>query len=152
MMEGLEKIQKDVDVKSEAILTKEQWSRLDEIRIHLLGPKAAMDPKIQEEIGIKASQKLEIKKLNDSLNQANMAIFMRMNENGIDREALQAELKQNDVILGQELAKILTDEQNAKIENMKGKPFKVDPNFQPQGMMFGSGGERRGGVRPIVAA
>ena len=44
--------QKETDDKTKAILTEEQWSRLDEIRLHLLGARAAMDPKIQEEIGL----------------------------------------------------------------------------------------------------
>lgn len=139
------KINKEANTKAKVILTDAQWKRLGEIKIQMMGTRAVLDEEIQKTLGIKATQIRDITKLNESLSTANQAIYAKMRDPNLDREALQKELDSNDKIFGQELAKILTAEQTKKLATMKGKEFKQDPDYRPAGRGGRGGGGGGGG-------
>ena len=109
-----------------------------------------MDPEIEKKLGLKATQKIEINKLNGALNLANGQIRSNGRENDIDPEQIAAEIAKNNKIMDAEIDKVLTEEQRKTWSEMRGKPFKADPNVQG-GASFqfrrGDGGGRTGGGR-----
>ena len=148
MLAEMEKAQKEANIKIQAILTPQQWSRLGEIKIQLAGARAIMDKDIEKKLGLKASQKLQIDKLNTSLQEANGQIRQNARANGVEMADMMAEIEKNNKYFESELAKILTAEQSKLLDEMKGEPFEADENFQQAG--FGGrrgdgGGRRRGG-------
>lgn len=146
MREEMDAVRKEVNEKTKAILTDEQWTRLGQIRIQLASVRAVMDPEIEKKLGLKATQKIEINKLNEALNQANGQIRSNGRENGIDSAQINAEIAKNNEIMNAEIDKVLTKEQLAIWSEMKGKPFEADPNIQTRGGAgFGRGGDRTGG-------
>ena len=63
-----------------------------------------MDPEIEKKLELKASQKLKISKLNDSLNEANGQIFRNGRENGVEMADMMAEVEKNNKYFEDELA------------------------------------------------
>jgi hypothetical protein len=98
-----------------------------------------------KKLGLKAMQKLSITELLDKQNQANQQIFMKMREEGADRDALQAEIRKNDEIMRAEVDKVLTEEQRATLKTMEGAKFVADPNANAFGGRGGFGGGGFGG-------
>lgn len=149
MMAQFQTMQKEVGEKAKAILTEEQWTRLGQIKLQIAGPRSVMeDNELATKLGIKASQKIEINKLQEALNQANMQIFMKMRDAGADREALMKEIEKNNGILNAEIRKIFTADQNKAFDEMSGPKFEADPQYsmmRPFGGGPGGGGGRRGG-------
>ena len=137
----MEKAQKEANAKIKGILTPRQWSRLGQIKVQLAGARAVMDEDIEKKLELKASQKLKISKLNDSLNEANRQIRQNARANSVDAADMNAEIEKNNKYFASELAKILTADQLKTLEQMKGEPFKADPNVQQAGF----GGRRGGG-------
>ena len=107
-----------------------------------------MDKDIEKKLELKASQKLQIDKLNKSLQEANGQIFRNGRENGVEMADMMAEVEKNNKYFESELAKILTADQLKKLEDMKGELFKPDPDYRPDFRGRGGrdgGGRRRGG-------
>lgn len=139
-----EAMQKEATDKAKEIVTPEQWTRLGQIKVQLAGPRIVIDDQeIGKKVGVKASQKIEINKLLESLQQANMQIMMKMREPNANREALGAELTKNDQILRDEVKKILTADQLNALAELEGPKFVAD--LSQSQMRFGAGGGRNGG-------
>lgn len=147
MRAGFEKAQKETDKKIQVILTPQQWTRLGQIKVQLAGARAILDPDIEKQLELSATQKLAIDKLSTSLREANQQIFQNGGANGVDRADMTAEVEKNNKYFASELDKILTAEQVKKLDGMKGEAFKADPNIQQsgRGTRGGDGGGRRRG-------
>ncbi|MGE0001580.1 MAG: Spy/CpxP family protein refolding chaperone [Fimbriimonadaceae bacterium] len=128
MRAEMEAFQKKQDEKIKAIVTTEQWNRLGEIQIQLAGPRAALIPEVQKSLDLSGSQKNSLDALMEKQRQANQELMQRMRDGEIEREQLGELRAQNDKILGEEIAKILTGEQNELLKKMGGAPFKAEPN------------------------
>jgi len=122
-----------------AILNPTQVKRLGEIRVQLMGSRAALDAEIQKTLGVTADQKSRLEKLATGQQAANAAVRTRMQEGGISREEGRASMQKNTEVLNAEIMKVLTAEQNAKLKEMGGRKFEAEE--QPQGGM----GRRRDG-------
>ncbi len=146
MRTQMEAVQKEVTEKTKAILTEEQWSRLGQIKIQIAGPRIVMDDdEVGKKVGVKASQKLEINKIIESLNQANGQIFAKLREPNADQAALTKEIEKNNQILSVEIKKIFTPDQSKAYETLEGPKFEADPQYS-QMRFGGAGGQgRRGG-------
>lgn len=125
----MESTQKEVA----AILTPAQMKRLGEIRIQLMGARAAMDPEVQKSLGVTADQKTRLDRLMTGMQEANAAVRARMQNGDLSREEGMASMTRNTEVLNAEIAKVLTEEQNAKLKEMGGKKFEAEE--QPQGGM-----------------
>jgi hypothetical protein len=107
----------------------------------LAGNLAAADPGVQKDLAVTDAQKSSIKTLMQKAQDANRAVFDKMRNGDIDREEFPQIMRQNAQILKDELGKILTDDQKAKIKAMSGKPFTATE----QGPGGGFGGPPPGG-------
>jgi len=112
------------------ILNEGQMKRLGEIRVQLMGNRAVMQAEIQKELGLATAQVTRIEDLQQKQQTANRALQEKVRNNEMTREDMQKSLENNNKILDEELGKVLTPDQSAKLKAMGGKPFKAAP---PQG-------------------
>ena len=137
MMAEIEKGLKEADEKVNAILTADQKKRVKEISIQLAKNSAILNEDIQKELGISKETVDKAKALQDGANKANGDVRTKMRDQEIDRADGQAIIEKNNKALEDELAKLLTPEQAAKLKAMGGAEFKAEPQ-QMRG--FGGGG------------
>jgi hypothetical protein len=110
-----------------AILTEGQQKRVKEIQLQLRGDEAVTSPEIQIALGITEEQKTKIKSIQDTAREANAAVREKMQSGELDRAGVQAASLKNAQEVKDEIHKLLTPEQIAKLKDMGGKPFVADP-------------------------
>jgi Spy/CpxP family protein refolding chaperone len=109
------------------VLTADQNKRLKEIRIQFSGASiVTQDMAIQKELGITDDQKAKFTDLQTRQRAAMTEVFQ--NSQG-DQAAIREAMTKNQKVMEEEIKKILTDDQKAKLKDMAGtKPFaRVDP-------------------------
>jgi hypothetical protein len=131
---------KEAEKAIKDILTDEQEARIVEIGVQNEGGRALFREDIQKKLEVKAAQKIKLQELQTGMNSANMELFQRMRDQEITREELTAAMAKNTEILNTEAVKVLTADQAAAFEKMKGA------KFEGKIQQFGMGG--RGGRGP----
>jgi hypothetical protein len=133
-------MRKKQDEGVNGILTKDQQTRLKEIRVQLMGKRAVMDEQVQKDLGLSADQKSQLKKLQAKQQQAMQDMMEEMRNGGgqMTREDMQAAMKMANDKMDEDIAKVLTAEQTTKLKELGGKPFKATD--QPRGGGRGGGG------------
>jgi Spy/CpxP family protein refolding chaperone len=109
------------------ILTADQNKRLKEIRVQFVGVSiVSQDKEIQKDLGITDDQKAKFTELQTKQGAAMRELFQSAQG---DQAAMQEGMKKNQKIMEEEIGKILTADQKAKLKDMGGsKPFvRVDP-------------------------
>jgi hypothetical protein len=124
MQEQREKMHKDLA----AILNEGQMKRLSEISIQLQGNRAVLDADVQKKLNVTDEQKKKMEDLSTKLQEANRNLNQKVRNNEMTREEMQAARDKNNATLGDELVKLLTAEQSAKLKELQGKPFKAEKN------------------------
>jgi Spy/CpxP family protein refolding chaperone len=145
MQSAMKKMNADYTAKMNAILTADQQKRVKEIGLQIQKNGAIADPDVQNELNITAEQKSKIDDLMQKFQGAMMDLGQKMRSGEIDQEAARPLFKKNADTLNDELGKILTADQAAKLKMMGGAPFAADPNEGPQFRMGGRGGGGGGG-------
>lgn len=107
------------------ILTPEQWKRLWEIWVQNQGNRAILNEQVQKDLGITDDQKAKIKDLQTKQQEAGAAMREKMQNGEIDRSEIQDIMAKQQKTMDEELGKILTSEQAAKLKEMGGKEFKL---------------------------
>ncbi len=115
-------LKKQVD----GILTPEQVTRLDQIRIQIQGDRAVLDPDVQTQLGITEAQKEKIKSLSETYRDANRSVSEKARSGELDRNAAREATQKNGQTLSDELHKVLTQQQLDKLKDLGGRPFKAD--------------------------
>lgn len=142
MMKEMQKVNDEFTKKFNTVLTADQQKRHFELTVQRAGSAALMLPEVQKQLAITEKQKSDMKDLQTKQQQANMAIFQKVQTQEITWEDAQKSIKKNSDILGKEMVKILTAEQAAKYKAMPGKPFTFP---KPKGPTGGFGGPPMGG-------
>jgi Spy/CpxP family protein refolding chaperone len=121
------------------ILLPNQMKRLNEIYIQQLGTRALDDEDVATELKITAEQKTQVAKVREE-SQAQMRELFTAGAGG-DREAARAKFTEARKASDEKILAVLTADQKAKLEELKGKPFEL-----PEGARGGApGGNRRPG-------
>jgi hypothetical protein len=128
MMQAMQQVQERISKQVREILTADQQKRLGEVQIQLAGPRALLLPAVQKALDLTDAQQTKIRELQQQQMEANRSVMERVRNNEIDRTQVQEIMQRNDKALGDEITKVLTDAQRAKLQTMQGKPFKADPN------------------------
>lgn len=111
------------------ILTLAQQTRIKEIAIQLAGNSAILDAEVQKALGLNEGQKTKAKNLVQRQGEANRAVFEKAREGEIEQNAVMTIVKRNDDALKDELGKLLTADQAARLKTLAGKPFEAqEPN------------------------
>ena len=109
-----------------AILTPEQETRLEEIRIQVAGPNAVTMPDVQAALGLSDAQKAKLTDLQAKMREATTGMMEKARNGEIDRADMGPMMQKNNEIMATEVAKVLTAEQNAKLKAMGGAEFKME--------------------------
>jgi len=123
----MEKMRKDQQKEVDAILTADQSKRLKEISIQLGGVGVITRPEIQTDLGFTDDQKAQVKSLQDKQQAAMQEIREKMQSGELDREQMRPLMEKNRKIMDDELGKILTEAQKAKLKELGGKTFTPEP-------------------------
>jgi Spy/CpxP family protein refolding chaperone len=134
--------------KLEQILLPEQMERLKQIGIQVQGTRALEDPQVAEALGLTEDQKQQLEKIREEIRAEFQRRFEEAQAQGqgqgppqFDPAQFEAQRKAND----ERLLAVLTDEQKAKFEELKGEKFELDMSQFQFGR--GRGGRGRGGPR-----
>lgn len=118
----------EMQKKVAEILSATQVSRLHEISIQLRGSMALLDPKVQQAVGLSSTQLEKIKGLQEKMREASQSVMEKAQGQEITREQVRESMQKNSAIMKEELAKLLTSEQAAKLKALGGAPFAADPD------------------------
>ena len=110
-----------------AILTPEQETRLEQIRIQWAGASAVTLPEVQEGLALTADQKAKIEALQGNMRKAMTDMMEKMRNGEVDRADFMPLMQKNNEIMKTEVGKILTAEQSAKLKAMGGAELKQAP-------------------------
>jgi hypothetical protein len=130
---------KQEKAKLAEILLPNQMKRLNEIYIQQLGTRALDDEEVATELKITAEQKTSIGKAREE-SSAQMRELFSAGAGG-DREAARSKFAEARKASDEKILAVLTADQKAKLEELKGKPFEM-----PEGARGGPGAP--GGRRP----
>lgn len=107
------------------ILSADQVKRLDEIVIQLQGDEAVNDPDVQKQINFTEDQKTKLKDLETKLQDATRSLTEKMRNQEIDRQAAMEAMQKNQKAMSDEIHKLLTSDQQAKLKELGGKKFEA---------------------------
>ena len=157
----LEEVQKELKEKMNAVLMPHQLDRLKELNIQIRGMGALDDPEVAAELKITEEQKKELSAKREELGQKMREMFSAARGDGQQRgpsEEMRTKFQQMQTERTEKLLGVLTSEQRAKFEQMKGAKFEFDRSQMfggrapggPGGGPGGPGGQgfRRPGERP----
>jgi len=144
MTAAMGKVNDEISKEALAVLTGDQPKRLKEITVQIAGPRAATIKDVQAELGLSDDQKKAITDLMAKQQLANREIGQKVQDGSLDQAGARDARTKNDKVLGDEIEKVLTDAQKAKLKDMAGtKKFVADPPAARGG--GGAGGNRRRG-------
>lgn len=126
MMKEFQEAAKKAEKEALAVLDDKQRARLKELWIQHEGNNVIGNEEIQKDLGMTNDQKAKVKSLQESSRQAMSEIFQKMQNNEIDRSEIRPLMEKNQKAMAEELGKILTADQTAKLKTMGGAPFKFD--------------------------
>ncbi len=109
------------------IISEAQLKRVDEIGLQLQGNMAITQADVQKALAMTEDQIAKIKDLSTKQRAANTALFQKVTAQEMTREELTAAMKTNTDRMKDELGKIMTADQAAKLKTMQGKAFTADP-------------------------
>lgn len=126
------------------ILLPEQLTRLNEIAIQLMGTSALSDPKVVEKLKITSAQKEEMEKIQEETRASFRELFSSGDRTQIREKMTEAREQEQGKVMG-----VLSAEQKAEFEKLKGEPSEAVKAMQAQGGRGGVGGfgGRPGGDR-----
>jgi Spy/CpxP family protein refolding chaperone len=130
--------QREIDKKIETVLLAPQKTRLNEIYVQALGSNALTDPAIAKELGIGAD-------LQEKIQETRMEAFRNAFQDGGEDDSPEARRERFTKIqadVEKQVLALLSAEQQAKLEKMKGKKVGFELNVFGRG---GRGGRRGGG-------
>jgi Spy/CpxP family protein refolding chaperone len=124
--EAMRKLQAEREKTTLEVLTSDQVKRLRELFVQRVGARAVLREDFQAELKVTADQKTKIEALQKTQQEANQSVMEKVRSGEIERTAVQDIMKKNETALIEELNKILTAEQKAKMKTLEGAPFKFE--------------------------
>jgi hypothetical protein len=148
-MEEMEKLNQEASAKLAEVLDEGQQKRLLGISIQVNGAAALSDPKVAEALAITEDQKTKLDEARESNMDASREAFQELRDQDLSQEEMREKMQQLREEGDKKLLAVLTSDQQAKLEDLKGEPVEVDMSqFRGRfggGRGFGGGGRGRGG-------
>lgn len=117
---------KESEKKINEVLDDSQEKRLKQLSIQRQGNAAIMQEDVQTELKMTDAQKSKIKELQTKQQEAMQATMEKMRNGEIERDQIRDIMQKNQKIMNDELGKVLTTEQAAKLKEMGGAAFKFE--------------------------
>lgn len=108
------------------VLTPAQQARLKQLFLQRAGARAIVREDIQKELGLDEKQIAKVQELVTKQREAQQAVMEKVRSGELDRAAVRETTTKNDKILGEELTKVLTPAQQAKLKALGGPEFKFE--------------------------
>jgi hypothetical protein len=157
----MEKLNQEASAKLAEVLDADQQKRLLGISIQVNGAASLSDPAVAKELEITDEQKTQLEEARESNMEASREAFQDLRDQELSQEEMREKFQQIQQEGDKKLLAVLTSDQQAKLEQLKGEPVEVDMSqFRGRGGFgggrgFGGGGrrgddgdgERRGGRR-----
>jgi Spy/CpxP family protein refolding chaperone len=132
--EGVAKIASEINGKLGEVLNDEQQIRLQEVYVQVNGTGALQDEAVAHGLKLTEEQQEQLQEARDASRQAFMDAGLRDLDEDARAKKIEELIKERD----EKALAVLTDEQRATLDKMKGVELKIDPENLPA---FG----RRGG-------
>lgn len=117
---------KKAEKEALAVLDEKQRARLRELWIQREGNNVVANEDMQKDLGFSDDQKAKVKALQEASRQAMAEIFQKMQNGELDRSEMRPLMEKNQKAMAEELGKIMTSEQAAKLKALAGPEFKFD--------------------------
>jgi hypothetical protein len=141
--EERQKLDADAAAKLAEVLDDSQKKRLMGIQIQVNGANSLLDAAVAKELKISEDQNEELSDVRDSNQEAAGEAMRDLRDQELSREEMMAKFQEIRAEGDKKLLAVLTSEQQAQYEALKGEPVEVDMSQFRGG--FG-GGRGRGGV------
>ena len=138
MQEQLRERAEEMQAQLEEVLLPEQYDRLKELGVQVMGMRALSLDRVADELGISDSQKEELADVTASVQDK---VREMMSSGNRDRDAMRAQMEEIREGVESDLMDVLTADQRKSFEEMKGKPFEFPEGAMGRG---GPGGGRGG--------
>lgn len=134
----------------EEVLLPEQLERAEQIALQVQGVRALSNEQVAEKIGLSADQQERLKEVQQTIQddmRGKMREMFAGGMGGVDRDSMREKMLELRTEMEAKVLGVLTEEQKAKFEAMKGETFEMAQRvggFQGRG---GQGGGQRFGRR-----
>lgn len=147
-----EQIERMTQIKEqlEEVLLPEQLERAEQIALQVQGVRALSNEQVAEKIGLSADQQERLKEVQQTIQddmRGKMREMFAGGMGGVDRDSMREKMLELRTEMEAKVLGVLTEEQKAKFEAMKGETFETAQRvggFQGRG---GQGGGQRFGRR-----
>jgi Spy/CpxP family protein refolding chaperone len=143
-MEEIQKLNQEASAKLAEVLDADQQKRLLGISIQVNGAAALSDPAVAKELEITEDQKTKLDEARQSNMEAARDAFQELRDQELSQDEMRAKFQEIQQEGDKKLLAVLTSDQQAKLEDLKGEPVEVDMS-QFRGRGFGGGGRGFGG-------
>lgn len=144
-MEASRKVAEKYKPKLAEVLDAKQVERLNQIALQAAGPGAYADPDVVKALKLSKEQQDKLTAITKEFGEKQRASFTGGGGGG--GEDARAKMRELSATRDKDLAAVLTDDQKAQLDKMKGKEFDMAALRGPGGPGAGGGG-RPGGGRP----
>jgi Spy/CpxP family protein refolding chaperone len=152
-MEQMEKLNQEASAKLAEVLEADQQKRLLGISIQVNGAAALNEPAVATQLEITDEQKTKLGEVRESNMEAGREAFRDLRDQDLSQDEMREKMREIQQEGDKKLLAVLTSDQQAKLEQLKGEPVEIDMSqFRGRGFGGGRGGRdgdggRRGGRR-----
>jgi Spy/CpxP family protein refolding chaperone len=143
-MEEMEKLNQEASGKLAEVLEDDQEKRLLGISIQVNGAAALNEPAVAKELEITDEQKTKLGEVRESNMEAARESFQELRDQDLSQDEMRDKMREIQQESDKKVLAVLTSDQQAKLEQLKGEPVEVDMS-QFRGRGFGGGRGGRGG-------
>jgi hypothetical protein len=130
------KLAREVNAKLDEVLDDAQQTRLQEVYVQVNGTGALQDESVAAALKLTDEQTKQLQEVRDASRQS----FMDAGLRDLDEEARTKKIEELTKDRDEKTLAVLTDDQRAALDKLKGAELKIDPANLPS---FGRGGGQR---------
>jgi Spy/CpxP family protein refolding chaperone len=146
--EEMQKLNQEASAKLAEAFDESQQKRLMGILIQVNGPNALVEPAVMKELNVTDEQKTKLADIRESNMGSFRDAFQEMRDQDLSREEMRAKFDELRTDADKKLLTVLTSEQQAQLEALKGEPVEIDMSqFRGPGGRGGFDGRGRRGDR-----
>jgi len=144
-MQEMEKANQEASGKLAEVLEPDQQKRLLGISIQVNGAAALNDPKVAEALEITDEQKTKLAEVRESNMEASREAMRDLRDQELSQDEMREKFRKIQQEGDKKVLAVLTSDQQAKLEQLKGEKVEIDMSQFRRG--FGGGGGGFGGGR-----
>jgi Spy/CpxP family protein refolding chaperone len=124
--EQMQQLNDDASAKLADVLDDSQRKRLMGIVIQVNGPGALIEPAVLSELQVTEEQKTKLADIRQTGLRSFRDAFQEMRAQGLSRDQVRAKFDELRAETDKKLLAVLTSEQQAQLESLKGEPVEID--------------------------